>query len=139
MIQSKNHSQRVRVGFPAVVAVLTAFTVSGCAIVGSGIQTRPNYTAPTPTGIEGNWRNTENVYTASFINNSTQWTSIEDGSILISGSYVQTTTTDYTLQLNSLVTGQSRSANCRLVNINRLNCTGQDGNQFSMVRIANTV
>ncbi|MEO0544823.1 MAG: hypothetical protein AAFY99_13490 [Pseudomonadota bacterium] len=118
----------------AISALCLTFAATGCAVVNTGISTTPRYTAPEPTGIEGSWRSTENLYTASFLNNSTQWTEIDTGALLISGSYVQTSTTDYTLQLTSAVTGQTRSANCRLSTINTLNCTRDDGNQFSMVR-----
>ncbi|MEL6201486.1 MAG: hypothetical protein AAFR39_03920 [Pseudomonadota bacterium] len=138
MTKANNFSADVRSIMSTVSVLCLAAAVSGCAVVNSGVPSSPRYAAPTPTGIEGSWRSTENLYTARFVNNSTQWNEIDTGALLISGSYVQTTTTDYSLQLTSAVSGQTRSANCRLASLNTLNCTRDDGNQFSMIRTAPT-
>ncbi|MEO1379451.1 MAG: hypothetical protein AAFU69_03735, partial [Pseudomonadota bacterium] len=114
MTKANNFSADVRSIMSTVSVLCLAAAVSGCAVVNSGVPSSPRYAAPTPTGIEGSWRSTENLYTARFVNNSTQWNEIDTGALLISGSYVQTTTTDYSLQLTSAVSGQTRSANCRL-------------------------
>ncbi|MEO1702709.1 MAG: hypothetical protein AAFR71_11715 [Pseudomonadota bacterium] len=138
MIKSNVNNLFARKSVSAISLMCVMFAAYGCA-VNTGLPGSPRYSAPTPTGIEGSWRSTEGLYVARFVNNSTQWTEIDTGALLISGSYVQTTTTDYTLELTSAVSGQTRSANCRLSNLDTLNCTRDDGNQFSMVRTAPTV
>lgn len=132
-----NRAALVRVRPLAPLAA--ALAISGCVISGPRPSGPPPTVSPSTPVIEGSWRSTENLYTASFFNNSTQWTEIGTGALLISGTYTQLTRSDYTLQLTSAVSGQTRTANCRLANLNTLNCTRDDGNQFSMVRAAGTV
>ncbi|MEM1376656.1 MAG: hypothetical protein AAGG69_04630 [Pseudomonadota bacterium] len=140
MLQDVYRKKRVAVSARIAMPVIASMLLAGCVVSGPPPSIPPSGVVPPATpGIEGSWRSTENLYTASFFNSATQWNEIGTGALLISGSYSRVTASDYALQLTSAVSGQTRAANCRLANTNTLNCTRDDGQQFSMVRATGTV
>lgn len=116
----------------SVVAGLSVLlALGGCVMETPTYRTR----APvTPTGIEGNWRNSEGLYTARFANQAFQWNDINSGAVLVSGTYNKIGSSDYRLVLNSAQSGQTKQANCRLSGNSVLNCTRDDGQNFQMYR-----
>lgn len=118
-----------KTGFLAAgVAVVAA--LSGCVM---DAPTRGRVVTA-PTGIEGNWRNSQGLYTASFANSSTTWNDSQTGATLIRGTYSRVSQNDYALTLTSASSGQQRQANCRVVGGSQLNCVYASGDQFQMYR-----
>ncbi|MEM0900406.1 MAG: hypothetical protein AAGI92_10715 [Pseudomonadota bacterium] len=122
----------MRLRTAAILALCVA--TAGCVIENGPRRGGP--VAIQPMGLEGQWQNTQGLYSASFSNSSTVWVDTQTGETLIRGSYQQLSPTDYALVLTSEESGQTRRANCRLFGRNQLNCSRDDGNQFSMVRLA---
>ena len=116
--------------YAAVAGCLAA--LGGCVADGSDPFSRTRVA----TGIEGSWRNSEGIYSATFSGLSTEWRDSETGALLIRGSYRQTNQFDYSLVLNSQRTLQTRYANCRLVANVTLNCIYSDGSTFVLRRLS---
>lgn len=114
----------------AIAASFVAFT----ALAGCVMDAPQGRFTPRPTGIDGNWRNSEGLYNASFANQSFRWTDISSGQVLVSGTYTRASANAYSLSLVSQSTGQIKQANCNLA-VNQLRCTRDDGVQFSLVRV----
>ena len=113
----------------AIAFSLVAFSaLGGCVMDAPGGRF-----AARPTGIDGNWRNTEGLYNASFANQNFRWTDIASGQVLVSGSYTSTAPNAYRLTLVSASSGETKLANCNLAS-SQLRCTRDDGVQFSLYR-----
>lgn len=123
--------------FKPLLAIAMVGAVAGCVIESPQPRqpARPTL-PPQPTGVEGNWQNTQGLYNATFNNGQTVWVDTQTGATLVRGNYSRTNQTDYALTLTSEVSGKTLQANCRLFTVNQLNCSREDGNQFSMVRLA---
>ncbi|GAB4358154.1 MAG: hypothetical protein Kow0026_18860 [Oricola sp.] len=125
-------SRSVSKSAAAAGSLLALVTLGGCVVDGPA----PAYRISPPTGIEGNWRSADGIYTASFLNQTTTWTAVDNGAVLIRGTYLRTAQDDYSLQLHSIRSGADRQANCRVHMNSQLNCIYADGTRFQMFRIS---
>lgn len=92
--------------------------------------------APQPQGVEGRWNALGGpiAYSATF--NNGRFASVEQGTggVLATGTYSNLGPGQINILYTSRTTNQQQSANCNLVQPNRLACAASNGTRFEFGR-----
>ncbi|MCE7028527.1 hypothetical protein [Jiella avicenniae] len=92
--------------------------------------------APKPQGVEGRWNAIGGpvAYAATF--NNGRFASVEQGTggVLATGTYSNLGPGQINILYTSRTTNQQQSANCNLVQANRLACASSTGTRFEFAR-----
>lgn len=93
--------------------------------------------APQPQGVEGRWNALGGpvAYSATF--NNGRFASVEQGTggVLATGTYSQLGPGQINILYTSRTTNQQQTANCNLVQSNRLACAASSGTRFEFTRV----
>lgn len=114
-----------------IVAALAA--ISGCQSGGGG-GPGPTITAPAKPAIEGEWVGTDGVAVSTF--QAGKFTSVlaQSGEPLTEGSYTVDPSGLVKIQFYSVKAQKDVAANCLIAEGARLNCTLDNGTQFTLIR-----
>ena len=85
-------------------------------------------------GLSGQWRSSDNVFTAQLQDGAFQATANDTGSLISEGSYVVLSTTEVRLSWRGTITGQENSAVCSRPDIGTLNCRDAAGKTFTLLK-----
>ncbi|UUP16867.1 hypothetical protein [Nitratireductor thuwali] len=116
-----------RVGPLAVVAA--TLIVSGCV---GGVT--PREIASRPTGVEGQWMDTQGVAISTFSGGRFDSVATDTGSKLSEGTYRMRDRNNVEITMTSLIRQTRTNVNCALVSPNQLNCTNASGQNFVLTR-----
>ncbi|ORE98502.1 hypothetical protein [Aurantimonas sp. 22II-16-19i] len=114
----------------AVAATLIASVLGACT------TSERASVAPQPQGVDGRWNALGGpvAYSATF--NNGRFASVEQGTggVLATGTYSQLGPGQINILYTSRTTNQQQSANCNLVQTNRLACAASSGTRFEFTR-----
>ncbi len=114
---------------------LIAVTISALALGACQSSERASVPAQ-PRGVEGRWSAIGGpvAYTATF--NAGRFASVEQGTggVLATGTYSDLGPGQINILYTSRTTNQQQSANCNLVQPNRLACASSSGTRFEFAR-----
>jgi hypothetical protein len=120
--------------YSAATVALTAMSLAAC--VSGGPSSGPIGTAPTPTGVEGNWISTDGVAVSRFSGGVFTTNALDTGNKLADGSYRMAGPNAVEITVVSLIRNTTTNVNCALVTQSQLNCTSSSGQQFVLTRRA---
>lgn len=117
---------------------LSIFLALGATAVLSGcMSTSPRPLPPIeqPATVEGQWIDPNGIV-SSFENGTFTTRTTDTNQLLASGTYTHTSGKLVQINMTSLVRNTQSKVNCALVTPNQLNCTTEQGQQFSLARKA---
>jgi hypothetical protein len=114
--------------------VLAAMALAGCQSEG-GYGPRV-WTAPRPTGVEGQWLDSQGVAVSTFSNGSFVTTATDTGNKLAEGTYYYQDQRTVEIEMTSLIRQTRATVACSLVSRSQLNCTNSQGQRFTLSRRA---
>ncbi|WP_265518540.1 hypothetical protein [Nitratireductor luteus] len=112
-----------------LVTVVTALIVSGCV---GGVA--PREIASRPTGVEGQWMDTQRVAISTFSGGRFDSVATDTGNRLSEGTYHMRDRNNVEITMTSLIRQTRTSVNCALVSPSQLNCTNASGQNFVLTR-----
>jgi hypothetical protein len=114
--------------------VLAAAALAGCQ---SGGTYAPRMSAaPRPTGVEGQWLDSQGVAVSTFSGGSFVTTATDTGNKLSEGTYYYQDQRTVEIEMTSLIRQTRATVACSLVTTNQLNCTNSQGQRFTLTRRA---
>lgn len=118
-----------------VVLAATA-AIAGCQIggPGGGSGPGPQITAPARPSVDGQWIGTDGVAISTFQAGKFTSALASSGEILTEGSYTVEPNGLVKVQFYSVKAAKDVAANCLIAEGSRLNCTLDNGTQFTLVR-----
>lgn len=125
--------------FASVGSVALLFALAGCQAMGPGpgqMASRPMTQAPqiSASGVDGEWASTDGVAISRFSNGRFETVATDTGNRLAEGNYVDRGQGNVEITLTSLIRQTTSRVNCQMSTPGQLNCTGEAGNQFSLIR-----
>lgn len=114
----------------SVASIAATLAVAGCQMAGPP----PRASAPSQTGVEGEWLDSEGVAVSRFSDGSFQTVAIDTGNTLSEGSYRYRDQRTVEISGQSVMRQSPVSYNCALVSAEQLNCTSSDDRQFVLTR-----
>ncbi len=113
--------------------------LAGCQGMGPGpgqMASRPMIQAPqmAASQVDGEWASTDGVAISRFSNGQFETVATDTGNRLAEGSYVDRGQGSVEITLTSLIRQTTSRVNCQMAGAGQLNCTGEAGNQFSLIR-----
>ncbi len=122
----------------SVGSVALVLALAGCQAVGPMPQRQaslPAVQAPLATpGLEGEWASTDGVAISRFSGGRFETIATDTGNRLSEGTYIDRGQGSVEISMTSLIRQTTSRVNCRLSVPGQLNCTGETGNQFSLIR-----
>ena len=126
--------------FRAAALVALAVALAGCqGMGGQGMGRGPIVAAPPPTSsFDGDWLSTDGVALSRFTGGIFETLATDTGNKLAEGTYTQVNPSTVSISVTSLIRQTTTQVNCALVTQTQLNCTSSAGQQFSLIRRAQT-
>ncbi len=117
-----------------LIAIMAAATIAGCQSGNYGGGQAPTITAPAKPAVEGQWIGTDGVAISTFQAGKFTSALAQSGEPLTEGSYTVEPNGLIKIQFYSVKAQKDVAANCLIAEGTRLNCTLDNGTQFSLVR-----
>jgi hypothetical protein len=120
--------------------VALVFALAGCQAMGpqpGQMASRPMNQAPQLNAggnIEGEWASTDGVAISRFSNGRFETIATDTGNRMAEGSYTYRGQDAVEISMTSLIRQTTSRVNCQIAMQGQLNCTGEAGNQFSLIR-----
>ncbi|MDF1601722.1 hypothetical protein PZ895_18345 [Mesorhizobium sp. YIM 152430] len=129
---------KTRIWGPAGTVALT-LVLAGCQGMGPGpgqMASRPMTPAPqmSTSQVDGEWASTDGVAISRFSNGRFETVATDTGNRLAEGTYTDRGQGSVEIMLTSLIRQTTSRVNCQMAGAGQLNCTGEAGNQFSLIR-----
>lgn len=129
---------KTRILGPAGTVAL-ALVLAGCQGMGPGpgqMASRPMIQAPqmAASQVDGEWASTDGVAISRFSNGRFETVATDTGNRLAEGTYTDRGQGSVEITLTSLIRQTTSRVNCQMAGAGQLNCTGEAGNQFSLIR-----
>jgi hypothetical protein len=129
---------KTRILGPAGTVALT-LVLAGCQGMGPGpgqMASRPMTPAPqmSTSQVDGEWASTDGVAISRFSNGRFETVATDTGNRLAEGTYTDRGQGSVEIMLTSLIRQTTSRVNCQMAGAGQLNCTGEAGNQFSLIR-----
>ena len=111
-----------------------AAALAGCQSGSSRYSPGPTIAAPARPAVDGQWVGTDGVAVSTF--EAGKFTSVlaQSGEPLTEGSYVVEPSGLIKIQFYSVKAQKDVAANCLIAEGTRLNCTLDNGTQFTLIR-----
>ncbi|MET0170680.1 MAG: hypothetical protein ABW191_09920 [Aliihoeflea sp.] len=84
--------------------------------------------------VEGEWASTDGVAVSRFSNGRFETIATDTGNRMAEGSYSYRGQDAVEINMTSLIRQTTSRVNCQVAMQGQLNCTGEGGNQFSLIR-----
>ncbi|MHB2263886.1 hypothetical protein [Aliihoeflea sp. PC F10.4] len=121
-------------------SAILALTLAGCQAMGPGpgqMASRQMNQAPQMNAmgnVEGAWASTDGVAISRFSNGRFETIATDTGNRMAEGNYTYSGQDAVEINMTSLIRQTTSRVNCQIAMQGQLNCTGEAGNQFSLIR-----